>query len=81
MLPCPLLSREDSQSWRHSLRELFSGVLYIGCTANQWRYMPNDLPPWPAVYEQMRRWMEAGVFEVLVADVLSLLREFGGRES
>lgn len=42
--------------------------------------MPNDLPPWPAVYQQMRRWMEAGVFEVLVADVQELLRHFGGRK-
>jgi transposase len=41
--------------------------------------MPHDLPPWPAVYQQMRRWMEAGVFEILVADVQSLLRECGGR--
>ncbi len=26
----------------------------------------------------MQRWLHAGVFEVLVADVQSLLREFGG---
>lgn len=62
-----LLSREDSQSRRHSLRELFNGVRYIVRTGNQWRYMPNDLPPWFAVYPQMRRWMDAGVFEILVA--------------
>lgn len=80
VLPYLLLSREDSASRRHSLRELFNGVRYIVRTGNQWRYMPNDLPPWPAVYQQMRRWMEAGVFEVLLADVQSLLREFGGRK-
>jgi transposase len=79
VLPYLLLSREDSRSRRHSLRELFNGVRYIVRTGNQWRYMPNDLPPWPAVYQQMRRWMEAGVFEVLVADVQELLRHFGGR--
>jgi hypothetical protein len=28
----------------------------------------------------MRRWMDGGVFEVLVADVQSLLREFGNRK-
>ena len=65
MLPYLLLSREDSRSRKHSLRELFNGVRYIVRTGNQWRYMPNDLPPWPAVYQQMRRWMEAGVFEIL----------------
>jgi transposase len=80
VLPYLLLSREDSKSRRYSLRELFNGVRYIVRTGNQWRYMPNDLPPWPAVYQQMRRWLDAGVFEVLVADVQSLLREFGGRK-
>ncbi len=80
MLPYLLLSREDNRSRKHSLRELFNGVRYIVRTGNQWRYMPNDLPPWPAVYQQMRRWMEAGVFEILVADVQELLRQFGGRK-
>ena len=80
MLPYLLLSREDSRSRQHSLRELFNGVRYIVKTGNQWRHMPHDLPPWAAVYQQMQRWLHAGVFEVLVADVQSLLREFGGRK-
>jgi transposase len=49
VLPYLLLGREDSRSRKHSLRELFKGVRYIVRTGNQWRYMPNDLPPWPAV--------------------------------
>ena len=42
--------------------------------------MPNDLPPWPAAYPQMQRWMRAGCFEKIVADVPSLLRQLGGRK-
>ena len=42
--------------------------------------MPHDLPPWAAVYQQTRRWMAAGCFEALVADVQSLLREWKGRK-
>ena len=42
--------------------------------------MPGDLPPWTAVYQQTQRWMRAGVFEILVEDVRSLLREFAGRK-
>lgn len=37
--------------------------------------------PWHAVYQQMQRWIEAGVFQALTADVQSLLRHFGGRKS
>ena len=80
VLPYLLLSREDSRSRQHSLRELFNGVRYVAKTGNQWRFMPNDLPPWHAVYQQMRRWMGAGVFEILVTDVQQLLRHFGGRK-
>jgi transposase len=72
VLPYLLLSREDSRSRQHSLRELFNGVRYIVKTGNQWRHMPHDLPPWAALYQQMQRWLHAGVFEVLVADVQSL---------
>src|SRR5437879_7981556 len=42
--------------------------------------MPNDLPPWPAVYQQTRRWIRAGCFEIMVEDLRSLLREFAGRK-
>ena len=47
---------------------------------SQWRWMPNDLPPWAAVYQQTRRWMAAGCLEALVADVQSILREWAGRK-
>src|SRR5215203_4461605 len=34
--------------------------------------MPHDLPPWEAVYQQTRRWLEAGVFEAMVHDSRTL---------
>ena len=43
--------------------------------------MPHDLPPWPVVYQQMGRWMEAGCFQIMVEDLRMLLREFAGRKS
>ena len=42
--------------------------------------LPNDFPPWSAVYQQARRWMAAGVFEELVHDLRSLLRICEDRE-
>ncbi len=55
VLPYLLLSREDNRSRKHALRASFNGVRYIVKTGNQWRLMPHDLPPWEAVYQQMRR--------------------------
>jgi hypothetical protein len=34
-----------------------------------WRYMPHDLPPWEALYQQTQRWLKAGVFEEMVHDL------------
>jgi len=80
VLPYLLLSREDSGHREHDLREVFNAVRYVAKTGCPWRWVPGDLPPWPAVHQQMRRWLAAGCFEVLVADVQSILREWAGRK-
>jgi transposase len=41
--------------------------------------MPNDLPPWSAVYQQSQRWLAAGVFEALAQDLRALLRVASSR--
>jgi transposase len=77
--PYLTLCREDAPQREHALRAVFNGLRYIVRTGNQWRFMPGDLPPWTAVYQQTQRWMRAGVFEMMVEDVRSLLRELAGR--
>ncbi len=73
VLPYVLLCRKDSRHREHDLREVFNGLRSVVKTG--WRWMPHDLLPWAAVYQQTRRWMAAGCFEALVADVQLLLRE------
>jgi transposase len=41
--------------------------------------MPNDLPPWAAVYQQAQRWIAAGCFEALAHDLRAVLRLAAGR--
>ena len=48
-LPYLLLSREDSAYREHDLRTVFNGVRSIARTGNQWRFIPHDYPPWPAI--------------------------------
>ena len=43
----------------HDLREVFNGLRYVVKTGIPWRFMPHDLPPWAAVYQQMQRWLAA----------------------
>lgn len=77
--PYLTLMREDAPQRAYSLREVFNGLRYIVRTGVQWRFMPNDLPPWPIVYQQTQRWLAAGVFEQIVHDLRMLLREIEGR--
>lgn len=77
--PYLTLMTEDAPQREHSLREVFNGLRWLARTGAQWRMMPNDLPPWYAVYQQTQRWLKAGVFEALVDDLRMLLRTIAER--
>ena len=79
MVPYLTLVREDAPQRRHSLRELFNALRYVVRYGIAWRAMPNDLPPWSAVYQQTQRWLQAGCFEALVHDLRAVLRMASGR--
>jgi transposase len=80
--PYLTLLREDAGQREHSLREVFNGLRYLARGGVTWRLIPNDLPPWAAVYQQTQRWLAAGVFEVMVHDLRMLLRmaDVGAKE-
>ncbi|TXG84868.1 MAG: IS5 family transposase [Thermomicrobiales bacterium] len=79
LAPYLTLMRDDAPQRTHALREVFNGLRFIARTGLQWRMMPHDLPPWQAVYQQTRRWIEAGVFETIIADLRGLIRLGEGR--
>lgn len=69
-----MLMTEDAPQRVHSLREVFNGLRWMVRSGAPWRLMPNDLPPWEAVYRQTQRWLNVGVFEAMVHDLRVLLR-------
>jgi transposase len=77
--PYPALLKEDAKQRRYPPREVFNGLRYIVKTGGQWRWMPRDLPPWPAVYQQAQRWLAAGCFETIVHDLRIIPRLAEGR--
>src|SRR5919112_1612598 len=79
--PYLALVREDAPQRNHDLREVLNGLRWVVRTGSPWRYMPHDLPPWEAVYQQTRRWLSTGVFEAMVHDLRVLLRISEGRAS
>jgi transposase len=73
------LAPEDAGQRCYELREVFNGLRYLIKCGAPWRWIPHDLPPWIIVYQQTRRWLEAGAFDALVADLRLLLRLGAGR--
>ena|ERR1700722_13898618 len=79
VVPYLTLMTEDAPQREHDLREVFNGMRWIVRTGSPWRYMPNDLPPWEAVYQQSQRWVASGVFQSITQDLRRILRSLEGR--
>ena len=77
--PYLALLREAAPQRVHDLREVFDALRWIVRAGASWRMMPNDFPPWEAVYQQTQRWIDAGVFEAMVHDLRAVLRLSSGR--
>ena len=77
--PYLILLPEDAGQRTYGLREVFNGLRWIARAGAPWRLMPNDLPPWWAVYQQTQRWLAAGCFQAIVDDLRLLLRQAVGR--
>ena len=78
----PYLSLMDVRApqRQHDLREVFNALRWIVRAGAPWRMMPNDFPPWEAVYQQTRRWLQSGCFEAMVSDLRSVIRVAQGRQ-
>lgn len=77
--PYLALIDEQAPQRRYSLREVFNALRWLARAGAPWRLVPHDLPPWPMVYQQFRRWDDAGCFEAMVSDMRSIIRAAQGR--
>ena len=80
-LVAPSLTLLDEQAPQRAypLREVFNALRWLVRAGASGRRLPHDLPPWPIVYQQTQRWLAAGVFDDLVADLRRVLRLATGR--
>ncbi len=77
--PSLTLMRPDAPQRTSDPREVVNAVRWMVRAGSPWRYLPTNFPPWEAVYQQMRRWMEAGCFDDMVPDLRAMLRWTDGR--
>src|SRR5918997_6147623 len=79
--PYLTLISEEAPQRVYELREVYNGLRYIARSGAPWRWLPNDLPPWPVVYQQTQRWLKAEVFQAMVHDLREILRMAQGRNA
>ena len=72
--PYLTLMTEAVPQREHSMLEVFSSLRWIVRTGAPWHMFPNDLPPWPTIYQQSIRWIEAECFVAMVRDLREMLR-------
>ena len=68
------LMTESAPQREYALREMYNGLRWFVRAGCPWRMMPNDLPPWSAVYQQTQRWIKAGSFAAMAHDLRAILR-------
>jgi transposase len=79
--PYLALIDEHSPQRRYSLREVFNGLRWLARAGSPWRLLPHDFPPWQMVYQQFRRWNDAGCFTAMVNDMRPIIRAAQGRQA
>src|SRR3954466_4527282 len=50
-------------------RRVVGAIAWHLRTGGAWRSLPAGWPPWRTVYGRFRRWLDLGLFEVLLRDV------------
>jgi putative transposase len=58
-----------------SLREVVNTLRYQNRTGCQWALLPHDLLPKSTVYDYFTKWRDRGLFQQLVADLRSQVRQ------
>jgi len=61
-------------------RRMVNAVLYQARTGCQWRYLPGHFGPWGAIWQQLRRWRDSGVWEQALTLLRRAVRTKAGRD-
>ncbi len=63
----------------YDVRDVLNAIFYVNRTGCQWDYLPPDFPPWPAVYNQFRRWQRNGTWDKVHDSLRDKLRTTASR--
>ena len=66
---------------KYDRRNLINGVFYIIKTGCQWRFLPEEYPPWKTVYSFYKRARDKDIWERMMRDLVTQSRVRMGREA
>lgn len=66
---------------KHTKKRILEAILYVLRTGCQWRYLPNDFPPWKTVYTYFKKWKDTHLFEKLHHGLRKSLRILLGKKA
>jgi transposase len=69
-----VLMKDDAPQRTYPLRDIFNALRWMVRAGCSWRMMPHEFPPWSVVYQQTRRWIEAGCFENMAHELRAIVR-------
>jgi len=69
------------KSRKYSKRELTNAVFYLIKTGCQWRFLPQEYPPWKSVYSFYIRARQNEIWEKMMKDLVEKIRINNGRNA
>ena len=71
----------DDRKRKHSLRDIWNGILYLVKTGCQWRMLPSDFPKWQLVYYYYKKWADTAQFDLLLEELRGKIRVKMGQKA
>jgi transposase len=71
---------KDEWKRKHSLREIFDGIIYMLKTGCQWRMIPDSFPKWELIYYYFTKWKNNGTIEMIHKVLRDLTWRKAGKE-
>jgi len=72
--------RRAGRPHRWSRRRMVNAILWQTKMGSQWRMLPGSFPRWGSVWQQFRRWRDAGVWAEAMAVLRREVRRRAGRD-
>ncbi len=64
----------------HELREILNAIFYLEKTGCQWRWLPQDFPPYTTVNWWFNKWKREGVWQSVHDELVKKSRVKSGRK-